>query len=435
MEIRQKIELRQLLLPQMRQSLKILALPLLELKGLLEQELLNNPFLEEAEKSALPSSLSELKKAPMTPDLETRITMMARKSSLQDVLIRQLGMFANTEEEIKIGQEIIGDIDENGYLKASLEDIANRLNIPIENVEKVLKIIQQFDPAGVGARTVPECLLIQLKLSDENGPLISKIIEHHLEDIAKKNYSHIAKMLKEPLENIEPLIKKILKLDPKPGRNYSAEEVNRIIPDIVIEQKDDEEFEITINNEDIPTLNINKTYREMLKDNNLDPQTKEFLTNKLRNALELLRAIFKRQDTLRKVMDIIVEIQKDAIREGLSYLKPFTLQEVAQKLTMHESTVSRTIMNKYVQLPWGAVALKDFFTSHIHDQNGQTVSSSHIKGLIKEIIEREDKKHPLSDEDISKVMLNEKNLQVSRRTVAKYREELKILSTVFRKER
>lgn len=441
MEIRQKLQLRKLLVPQLRQSLKILTLPLIDLKAIVQEELTNNPLLEESQPK---ETLSELKHGSSllqhqsdrydSQYLDFRLSLMTKNVSLQDILLRQLGMFTNTDEELRIGQEIIGNIDENGYLKATLDEIANTLNVTMDKVENVLKIIQQFEPAGVAARTIPECLLIQLKIANENDPLVAKIIECHLEDIAKKNYTHIAKTLKEPLDKIEPLIKRILRLDPKPGRNYSAEEIQHIIPDIVIEQKD-EDLEIAINNEDIPSMQINKTYRDMLKSNNLDPQTKEFLTNKLRDALELLRAIFKRQDTLRKVTEIIVEIQQDAIKNGLSCLKPLTHQEVAQKLNIHESTVSRTVMNKYMQLPWGAVALKNFFTSHVYDKNGQAISSSHIKGLIEELIEQEDKKHPLSDEDISKILLNEKNLQVSRRTVAKYREELKLISSTFRKER
>lgn len=439
MEIRQRTELRRLLVPQLTQSLKILTLPLLDLKTIVQEEVTNNPLLEESQPKKTLSELTSRSSLPQnqidSQYLDFRLSLLTNNMSLQDILLRQLGMFTNTDEELRIGQEIIGNIDENGYLKAALEEIANALNVAVENVENVLKIIQQFEPAGVGARTVSECLLTQLEMVNENDPLMRKIVECHLEDVAKKNYSHIAKNLKEPIDRIEPLIKKILRLNPKPGRNYSAEETHRIIPDIIIEQDDEDNLEITINNEDIPSLNINKTYRDMLKKNDLDPKTQEFLTDKLRDALELLRAIFKRQRTLRKVMEIVAQIQQDAIKDGLSHLKPLTLQEVAEKINLHESTISRTVMNKYVRLPWGMVALKDFFTSHIHDKNGQSISSSHIKGLIKELVENEDKKHPLSDEEISKIILNEKNLQVSRRTVAKYREELKILSTAFRRER
>lgn len=440
MEIRQKVELRKLLVPELKQSLKILALPLLDLKAFLEDELLNNPFLEEAQpketKPKITAALPSYQKKASQEALDFRLSLITKKMTLQDILLRQLGMFSNTDEEFKIGQEIIGNLDDNGYLKVALEQIAITLNTPLEKIENVLRLIQQFEPAGVAARTVSECLLIQLQLANENDPLLRKIIESHLDDVAKKNYSRIAKALKEPLPLIESCIKKVLKLDPKPGRNYSNEEIQHITPDVTIEQKDqDEALEISINDEDVPMLNINKTYKEMLKNNNLQPQAKEFLTQKLHNALELLRAVSKRKFTLRKIVEIIADIQQEAIKNDLSHLKPLTFQVVAERLNMHESTVCRAIMNKYVKLPNGLVALKDFFPSHIHDRDGQSVASSHIKGLIKEIIENEDKKHPLSDEDISKLLLNEKNLRVSRRTVAKYREELKILSSTFRKER
>lgn len=433
MELKQKLELRKLLVPELRQSLNILALPHLEIRNLIENDLESNPLLEETEVRHEPPP--SFQNSQNSADLDFRLTQITKKVSLQDVLLRQLGMFTDTDEEFKIGEEIIGNIDENGYLKANLEEIARTLNVTTESVEKVLKLIQQFEPPGVGARTVPECLLIQLELANEKDPILRKIVECHLEDVAKKNYCLIAKTLKEPLEeNIEPLIKKILKLDPKPGRNYSQEEIQHIIPDIIINLKD-EDIEITINNEDIPELDINKTYRDMLKKNDLDPKTKQFLTDKFRSASELLRAISKRQVTLRNIVEVVAGIQQDAIKENLSHLKPLTFTQVAQAINMHESTVCRAVMNKYVKTPYGVVALKDFFPSHIHDQNGEGVSSNQVKKNILELINEEDKKHPLSDQDISNILSKEKNLNVSRRTVAKYREELKILSSAFRRER
>jgi RNA polymerase sigma-54 factor len=435
MELRQKTELRRYLVPELRQSLNILALPLLEIKNLIEKELEDNPFLEE---SPPPQKNTEAPLPPPDsqdrPNLDFRLNLLTKKVTLQDVLLRQLSMFTNADEDFKIGQEIIGNIDENGYLKATLTEIATALNVSTDKAENVLKLIQQFEPAGVGARTVSECLLIQLELNNDQDPLMRKIIECHMEDVAKKNYSLIAKALKEPIENIEPRIKKVLKLDPKPGRNYSPDETQRIIPDITIDEKDDK-LEITINNEDIPNLNINETYRQMLKKNGLDSQAKEFLTQKLHNALELLRAISKRQTTLRNIVEVVAQIQQEAITEDFSHLKPLTFNEVAQKINMHESTVCRAVMNKYVKTPYGVVALKDFFSSHLLDQNGESVSSAHIKRLIKELIEQEDKKHPLSDEEIAQHLTKEKNLKISRRTVTKYREELKILSTIFRRAR
>lgn len=445
MEIRQKTELRRLLVPQLRQSLNILALPLPEVKDLIDAELESNPLLEETqpEKISTPDTQPEIPfEAPLpystigidSANLDFRLSLITQRPSLQDICLRQLGMFTNTDEEFRIGQEIIGNIDENGYLKATLEEIAQTLSLPVQQVENVLKLIQQFEPAGVGAKTVSECLLIQLKLANENDPLLIKIVECHLEDVAKKNYSLIAKTLKEPLEEIEPLIKKVLRLNPKPGLDYSSEETQRVIPDIIIDEKD-EGLEITINNEDLPNLGISEVYRDMLKNNHADPQARQFLTEKLHKAQELLRAISKRQATLRSIVEVVVQIQEDAIREDLSCLKPLTFQEVAQKLNIHESTVCRAVMNKYVKTPYGVVALKDFFSSHIQNQNGESVSSSHVKRLIKDLIEQEDKKHPLSDQNISGILSKEQNLKVCRRTVTKYREELKILSSVYRKER
>ncbi|MCK9604327.1 MAG: RNA polymerase factor sigma-54, partial [Candidatus Omnitrophica bacterium] len=360
MEIRQKTELRRLLAPQLKQSLKILTLPLMDLKTFVEEELLDNPFLEETQPKGdkLKLSPAPLRQKNVTQEeLDFRLSLVTEKISLQGVLLRQLGMVAVSDEEFKIGQEIIGNIDDNGYLKTALNEIAATLNTPLEKVENMLGAIQQFDPPGVAARTISECLLIQLKLANEDDSLLEKIIECYLEDIAKKNYSHIAKALKAPQELVEECIKKVLKLDPKPGRNYSSERIQQIIPDITINEKD-EELEIAINDEDIPTLNINKTYKDMLKNNTLEPQAKEFLSEKLRNALELLRAISKRKFTLRKIVEIISEIQQEAIKNNLSHLKPLTFQEVALRLNIHESTVCRAIMNKYVQLPYGTVALK-----------------------------------------------------------------------------
>ena len=439
-EISQKTKQRKLLVPELRKSLKILTLSCLDLKSILEEELINNPLLDEFQPSEITINSGTISSPPYdfsgknTQDLDFRLNLLTKMSSLQDILLRQLGMFANSNEQLSIGQEIIGNIDENGYLKASVDEISSPLNVTAEKVENVLKLIQKFEPAGVGARTVSECLLIQLDFFKDSEPLIRKIIESHLQDVAKKNYGHIAKSLKEPLEKIEPVIKKILKLDPKPGRNYSTEEIHHIIPDIIIDQKG-EDLMVTVNDANMPILRINKTYEGMLKKDNLDLKTKEFLKEKLLNALELLRAISKRRNTLSKVIKMVIEIQQDALKQGLSHLKPLTFNEVAQRLNMHETTVCRAVMNKYIRLPWGVVALKDLFSSHLHNKNGQAISSNHIKRLIKELIEQEDKKHPLSDQAISKSLASEKNLNISRRTVAKYRKELKILSSTFRRER
>lgn len=438
MEIRQKVELRKLMLPSLQQSLKILPLALPELREIIDTELNNNPFLEEIKPKSSASKtfqkLSSYRSNLIGKDLNFLPELVVKNETLKDSLLKELWMFAKNDLEVKIGEEIIGNIDENGYLRHSVEQLAMQLGCLVGQVEEILKMIQQFEPAGVAARSVSECLLLQLESSNELDPLIKQIVENHLENIAKKNYTYIAKSLKQPLEKIMPLISKILKLNPKPARNFSSEQKQPIIPDIII-NGDDDEFEVIINDEDIPTLHINKDYRRVLKDKNLDLKAKEFLAQQLRSALELLNAINKRQATLRKIVDLIAEVQAEAIRQDLSYLKPLTLSEVADKLNMHESTISRAITNKYVKLPYGTIALKDFFSSRIDVQNGDSVSSNFVKRLIKERIKQEGKKHPLSDQSLRDILRKEYNLNISRRTVAKYREELKILSTAFRREK
>lgn len=456
MKISQELSLKRILASKLTQSLNILSLSTVDINELIQSELESNPLLEQTN-ITYPKEAFSVDNAGdggyvfrysrkrnlrnfRNVDFNLQGTAISKKASLYDILLRQLGMFVDTDQDFRIGQEIIGNIDENGYLRVNLEEIAHTLNVGIDNVGKILNLIQQFEPIGVGARTVSECLLIQLKLiNEENSPLLAKIISNHLDDIAKKDYSRIAKELKEPKELVELLINKVIRLNPKPGRNYSSDEAQKITPDIIITEKYEDEdgtLEVVVNNEDDFYLTINKTYRDMLKDDNIDLKTKEFLKEKFRNASELLEAISKRKQTLRKVAEVIATEQQEALKKGLSYLKPFTFQDVAQKLNIHESTVCRAVMNKYVQLPFGGVvALKDFFTSHVYDRGGQQISSNYVKRIIKELVDKENRKRPLSDENIRETLFKEKEINVSRRAITKYREELKILSSPFRRER
>ena len=441
MELRQKTELRRLLVPQLRQSLQILALPQQELKATIQEELDNNPFLEEhILNNSLPkgetnylSSLSHKVLTYRAQDSDFRMSLITQKTSLQDALLRQLGMFADDDKTLAIGQEIIGNLDENGYLKATLMDIAQSLDFSLQEVERVLILIQQFEPAGVAARSVAECLLIQLKISGENDPLLERIIECHLEDIARKDYRRIAKSLKAPLDAIEPLIKKIVRLNPKPGRNYSQEETQHVIPDLIF-SKDEGYLKVTLNNDDSFSIRINETYRSMLKNETLEPSAKEFLSNKLRAALDLVRAVSRRQETLKKIVEALVDIQQEAILNDFSCLRPLTFKEIAQRIGMHETTVCRAVMNKYAQLPQGnIVSLKSFFSNRVRGFHGESFSAIQVKMCIKESIAQEDKKQPLSDLDIATYLSGEKKIKISRRTVAKYREELKLLSSSLRR--
>lgn len=438
----QRLEQRRLLLPQLNQSLKILALSSLELRDFLSKELETNPLLEESG-SPKPVRLSEYNcgHIPVQPSdsSETRDyiqEVLSQKQSLYEVLSRQLLMFARDADEVTVGDEIIGSINANGYLDVPLPDIASRLGVSLAYAERVLRLIQKFEPAGVGARSTRECLLIQLALCGDDDPLLKKIIEVHLDDIAKRKFSHMAKCLHVSPEKIEELVSRLMRFNPKPGRDYSTENTYRVVPDILISERDGT-LDVSINNEDMPLVQINKDYRALLKNPGLDPQTRSFLKEKLNTALEMMRAISRRKLTLRKVVEAVVAIQEHAVRSGLSELKPLTFRDVASKIGMHESTVCRAAMNKYVRLPYGeTIPLKSLFSNRLSTSSGgETVSAMKIKGVIVQIIDGEDKKKPASDQDITEELLKKHGMKVSRRTVTKYREEMKLLSSPYRRKR
>ena len=442
MKLTQKLELRRLLAPELKQSLQILALPLPDLKTLVDEELVNNPFLEES----VATNATTLQPAPYlrrsrsvkstvsNEDFDP-LAQLAKAPSLQEVLLQQWQMTVANGDEYSIGVEIIGNIDDNGYLNVPLEEIATSQRVTAEAVNKALKIIQNFEPLGVAARTIEECLLIQCAAMGENGPLITAIIEHHLTAVGDRKYALIAKELNASVAEVENCVKKIASLNPKPGLSFSHERTFHVVPDIFIEENDDGALEIRINQEDLPTLQINEEYRNILKKNNLSAEDKEYLKTQLQNALELLRAIARRRSTLRRVLEVIAGIQEEAVRDGLSHLKPLTLQEVADKIGMHESTVCRVVMNKYAETPQGIIALKDFFTSRVEQENGQAVSSQLCKEKISELIASEDKQHPWSDEELVGILLKDCGIKLARRTIAKYREELQLPSSTMRRQR
>lgn len=433
MELRQRQTLRTLFVPELTQSLKILALPLLELNDLIDRELEDNPFLEEPPyPRATPLRLVRQKSA--SDEQERALATMTRKPTLHEVLLRQLGIAGATDDELMIGREIIGNINENGYLAVTVEEIAGSLDMPVEHVERVLGRIQQFEPAGVGARSVRECLLIQLALYHPESDLARRIVAEHLESVARKNYRQIAKSLHVPLAQIEECISLILKLDPKPGRNYSAEHIQQVIPDVSIHEKGDG-LEVTVNDEDMSLVQINKAYAKILKNESLSPQAREFLAQKLQSAMALVRAVAKRKLTLHQIVEVIVDFQAEAIRNDLSDLKPLTFRQIAQRLGINESTVCRALMNKYAQLPDGIVALKDFFPVGLKDQDGKEVSSVHVKALMKALLAQEDCARPLSDQALSRILCRDHKLKLPRRTVAKYRQELKVLPSSLRRKR
>ncbi|OIO35976.1 MAG: RNA polymerase sigma-54 factor [Candidatus Omnitrophica bacterium CG1_02_44_16] len=417
--------------------MKILELPLLELKEVVEAELVENPVIEEVPQEALAPGGAEGEFTPTRIEADEDAYEKAipgKKEDLTEALLRQLRINAVDEEQARVGTALINNIDENGYLRESLEAICAGSGCREKDALKVLKLIQAFEPAGVGARDIKECLLIQLDKKQDKDPLCRRLIEECLEDLARKDTLHkVCKKLKCDSSELARCIEKIHSLEPKPGRGYSNEETAYVIPDISIEEKDDI-LRVSTKDNSIPIIRVNPLYKNMLRSKKTDEKTKDFIREKLKNASNLINAIIQRKETLTRVITIIAETQKEALMEGMDKLKPLSLKEIAEKVSMHESTISRIVMNKYVQTPIGIFPLRGFFSTSLKKEDGEDVSAQSIKLKIQELIENEDKTRPLRDyEVVEQIRLTEK-LSIARRTVAKYRKMLKIPPVSERRE-
>jgi RNA polymerase sigma-54 factor len=310
-----------------------------------------------------------------------------------------------------------------------IEDIAEEADVSLEEAETVLKRVQEFDPAGVAARTLKECLLIQARFIGADDDVVLGIISKHLTNLEKKNYALIAKDLNQPLEEIYEAAKVVMGLDPKPGRAYTDEEPTYITPDVYIQKVGDKYF-VVANDDGLPKLKISDFYRTALTKG---PKAREYIQERLRSAQWLIRSIQQRQRTIVRVTESILRFQRDFFEKGAAYLKPLILRDVAEDIGMHESTVSRVTTNKYVHTPQGIYELKYFFNSGITRTDGDDLASEAVKLKIKQIIESEDPKRPHSDQRIVE-LLGDQNIEIARRTVAKYREQLKILSSSKRRQ-
>jgi RNA polymerase sigma-54 factor len=475
LEIKQQLKLSQQLImtPQLQQAIKLLQLSRLELLENLHQELEANPVLEEALSEELEPSLTEKPAEEAEAEIEDRQTevtigeqafetmdwdnylndyyvprsedisedhdvpsyenMVSKKTSLVDHLMWQLSLSNLTPEEEVAGSEIIGNLDVNGYLMASLEEIAQSSGQEMVVVEKVLKRIQEFDPLGVASRDLKECLLIQAGHMGHLNPWVGLIIQDHLHSLETKNYPAIARALQAPIEEIIPAIEIILALDPKPGRLYSDEESQYISPDIFV-YKIGEEIHIVLNEDGLPRLRINAFYKQALSQRgSISETTREYIQDKLRSAIWLIKSIHQRQRTIYRVAESIFKFQRDFLDHGVSHLKPLILKDVAEEVQMHESTISRVTTNKYVHTPQGIFELKFFFNSSLSGANGETVGSESVKERIRLLIAKEDPLHPLSDQELTEVLQKE-NINIARRTVAKYREGLGALPSNKRKK-
>jgi len=455
--------------PQMKQAIQLLQLPLLELQNMIEQELVTNPVLEETQKPEEPKAEEETIGATDTEELDfkeefDRLAQLddewrdyfrqsgsynkyseedeekrqflensiTRSETIQDHLINQLNIMSHTEEEKVIGELIIGNIDDNGYLKSPLEEIALQAKTTTENVETVLKLIQDFHPIGVGARNLKECLLIQIRRLGKSGSIAERIVEDYLDDLGRKKYPLIAKELKTSLQVIQKEAEFISTLEPKPGRMFSSESAHYVLPDIILE-KVDGEYKIIMNDEKIPHLRISTIYKRLMANPDSDTTTKQYIKEKIKSGKWLMKNIHQRQQTIHKIAHEILKRQRRFFDDGIAYLKPMTMQVIANALGLHESTVSRALSNKYIQTPRGIFQLKYFFTTPIATESGNAASAASVKDKIQDIIKAEDSQKPYSDSKIIE-LLKKEGIQLARRTVAKYRKELNILPANLRKK-
>jgi RNA polymerase sigma-54 factor len=471
LQLKQSLALAQQLImtPQLQQAIKLLQLSRLELLETVHTELETNPVLEELpseggeeEKEFAKDSDSEPNLAEVDAQEKIREDLdweaylsdynkgwaespyeakeapsfenvTASKPSLQSHLMWQLNMTRVSETQKEIAIHIIGNLDDDGYLTVPADELSQVTLRPPEEVLETLSIIQNFDPVGVAARDTRECLLIQARFQNFGGTLVEKIILDHMDKLENKKYELLAKSLSVPLEEVLGAVFIITSLEPKPGRQYSDEETIYITPDIYVFKVGDD-YEIVLNEDGLPKLKINGYYRDILTSKEaLEDGTKQYIQDKLKSAAWLIKSIHQRQRTIYRVTNSIVRFQREFLDKGVTHLRPLVLRNVAEDIEMHESTISRVTTNKYVHTPQGLFELKYFFNSAIQCLDGESVSSETVKEHLKNILKSENRAKPYSDQEIAD-MLKQHNIDVARRTVAKYREALGILPSRKRKK-
>ncbi|MGH7773396.1 MAG: RNA polymerase factor sigma-54 [Candidatus Binatia bacterium] len=484
LEIRQVQKLVQQLVmtPQLQQAIKLLQLSRIELEEMISRELQENPALEEGlseeteEKQEIeltgeggtqdgppqpppsrePSAADKIGTLDWQEYMESHSNAihgsltaeasreegeghpswentLTKKASLEDHLVWQLRLSTLTEREKVIGLYIIGNLDENGYLALPMEEVCQATGATPEEAEKVLKRIQFFDPVGVAARDLRECLLIQLENLDLGSSLAAQIVSDHLSQLENKRYEKLARELSVSVEEVVAASHVITSLEPKPARGFEEEEVRTIIPDVYVEKIDDR-YVVLLNDEGVPHLRVSPLYRRLSGQvGEEEGQARQYLQEKVRAATWLIKSIHQRQQTLYRVTQSIFKFQNDFLEHGVSNLKPMVLRDVAQEIGMHESTVSRATANKYVHTPQGLYELKYFFQSGLKAGNGEDVASESVREKIRSIISTEDPRRPFSDQDIAG-LLGQETIDIARRTVAKYREAMGILPSSKRRQ-
>jgi len=478
--------------PRLYQAMELLYMPLLDLQQHLKEELAENPFLEmsEADVQQEVELKEDVKDEPLGDEVDWEEILLdgfdvgGRKQEyehkeyieptpvdtrdLKDHLDEQLRMLSLSDRDLRLGEEVIGNIDEAGLLACSLEETAEGANswlaevrpiaeerareieddderaeefaeleelfrpYTVEDAARMLAVVQRMDPAGVGARDIRECILLQLDQLDRDDPVARALVEEHFDSLVHHRWADIGRELGISPKEVQDAADRISLLDPKPGLKYSSEADHYIIPDLIVE-KIDGEYLVFANDTSLPRLRISRSYREVARDKNkFTGENKEFIAAKLNSANWMIQAIEQRRQTMLKVMSFIVDRQRDFFERGVQYLRPLTLREVADHIEMHESTVSRVTNKKFVQTPRGVFSLKYFFSSGLSTMSGEDISARGVKDMIKGMVSEENLKKPLTDQAIVTLLKNE-GVKIARRTVAKYRDQLGILPARMRK--
>jgi RNA polymerase sigma-54 factor len=470
-QMKQSLALRQTLkmTPQLQQAIKLLQLSRMELETEIRREMTENPVLEEGMEEATKEQQNEenLRDNPQEADASPSESdpakqddfewdsyfenqnrnrervisnsdeimnyenIIAAKETLRDHLNWQASMFGFNEEELIFATILISYINDDGYLETPLETIAQEEEVTVKDLEEILPFIHEFDPPGVGARDLQECLLIQAKHIQEDTNDFVTLIKNHIKDLERKNYHNIAKEMGITLDEVIDMCKIINSMDPKPGSQFSSNDTHYVTPDVYV-YKIAEEYVVSLNEDGLPKLRISNFYKTMVQKKSNDP-AQTYVQDKLRSALWLIRSIHQRQRTIYKVTESIVRHQQEFFEKGAGFIKPMILRDIASDIGMHESTISRVTTNKYVHTPQGIYELKYFFNSGISTDDGDSLASESVKLKIKEMVSQEDDKKPLSDQKIVD-LLKKEGIIIARRTVAKYRDILKILPSGKRKK-
>jgi RNA polymerase sigma-54 factor len=467
MQQSQNLSLQQVLAPQLQQSLLILQAPLLELRNLVQQEMETNPVLEELatepndderetpENSAADDKFKEEFDQLAKLDDEWRDYMsqsssysgrsqededkrqflfdsIATQETLQQHLMGQLNQTALNAGDRKTAEVIIGNVDDNGFLQATSEEMSMNTGIPRDDFETMLTLIQSFYPPGVGARDLRECLLIQLKREGKQRSLEYKIIAEHMEDLGKHRFPEIARQMGISVEQVQKCANNIAQLDPRPGQIFAEAPQNYVLPDVTVE-KVNGQYQIILNSEQIPRLRISNTYKDIMAQNGNGSEAKDYIRDKIRSGKFLIKSIHQRQQTISNIAHEIVSRQQEFLDRGTAYLKPMTMVQIADAVGVHETTVSRAISGKYISTPQGVFEMKYFFTPGYQTASGGTMSNTSVKEAVMDLVKSESGNSPLSDKEIVQI-LRERGIPIARRTVAKYRTELNILPSNMRRK-